>query len=75
MKTSLMVSLAHQFIASFFQSKKKNHSKFLKSYIFTYSQIQGCYKMHVHVFLNPREGTLIYLNLSLVSTLCHLISP
>jgi hypothetical protein len=29
--------------------------------------------MHVHVILNPREGTLIYLNLSLVSTLCHLV--
>jgi hypothetical protein len=29
--------------------------------------------MHVHVILNPREGTFIYLNLSLVSTLYHLV--
>jgi hypothetical protein len=24
--------------------------------------------MHVHVILNPKDGTLIYINLSLVST-------
>jgi hypothetical protein len=29
--------------------------------------------MNVHVILNPREGTLVYLNLSLVSTLYHLV--
>jgi hypothetical protein len=30
--------------------------------------------MHVHVILNPRDEMLIYLNLPLVYTLCHLIS-
>jgi hypothetical protein len=29
--------------------------------------------MHIHVILDPREGTLIFLNHSLVSTLYHLV--